>query len=138
MKRYIRSAVIGNWRGYDTCLENSGNNYYFVDDAGKVHYAQLEEELKAKIDEYIADKNKIHASTDYEDDEIEQLMLFLEDCANETGAYLPNEAKGIEFTDEIKERLTRYMYRYMVAMEDGDDHKLNRLGHEIAMYLRKI
>lgn len=56
MKRYIRSAVIGNWRGYDTYLENSGKNYYFVDDAGKVHYAQLEEELQAMIDKYIADK----------------------------------------------------------------------------------
>ena len=141
MKRYIRSAIVGDWKGYDVCLENSGQNYYFVDENGEVHYAHLEEELKAKIDKHIADKHKIKASVDYEndeDDEIEQLILFLEDCAYETNAYSQNDIKGIDFTDEVKKRLSRYMYRYMAAMEDGDSHKLNRLGTEIGMYLRRI
>ena len=63
MKRYIRSstqpkyisaAIIGDYRGYELCVENQApQRYYFVDDRGKVHYTENEEQLSAEIDKYL-------------------------------------------------------------------------------------
>lgn len=55
MKRMIRAAAqIGNYRGIDYGLEDSGDQqFYFVDKKGDIHYADLEEELFALIDETI-------------------------------------------------------------------------------------
>lgn len=58
MKRYIRSSI-GNYRGYNIEIEKSGDQrYYFVDEFRKIHYADLEEELKSKIDKFIEQKSK--------------------------------------------------------------------------------
>lgn len=56
MKRWIHSnEQITTYRGVPVGLEDEGKEqrYYFVDRYGKTHYAELEEELRAKIDEYL-------------------------------------------------------------------------------------
>lgn len=63
MKRYIRSSI-GNYRGYNIEIEKSGDQrYYFVDDHRKIHYADLEDELKSKIDKFIEEKSVVESST---------------------------------------------------------------------------
>lgn len=68
MKRYIRTAIIGDYRGYDLCVENSSpQRYYFVDEFGKVHYAENEEQLQPEIDKWIRD-HRIRSSKNIDKD----------------------------------------------------------------------
>ena len=54
---YVQSSIIGNYRGYEYGLENKPDQrYYFVDDFKKIHYGELEEEIKSKIDKFIEKK----------------------------------------------------------------------------------
>lgn len=53
MKRVIRASV-DTYRGYDIEQEKSHDHrFYFLDDRNKLHFADLLDEMKAKIDVYI-------------------------------------------------------------------------------------
>ena len=56
MKRWIRStSQIGTYNGVPYGIEDDGDQrYYFVDNDGEVHYAELEDELFSQIDDIVA------------------------------------------------------------------------------------
>lgn len=61
MKRYVRSSQritanseIGRYRGITYGLEDDHDmRYYFVDEDGKIEYAETEDEIRDKIDIHI-------------------------------------------------------------------------------------
>lgn len=65
MKRYIHASStikansqIGTYNEIAYGIEDSGDQrYYFVDKRGQVHYADLEDELFAEIDDYLDSQN---------------------------------------------------------------------------------
>ena len=65
MKRWIRSnSEIGHYKGIRYGMEDDGDQrYYFVKDDGEVVYAELEDELYSKIDEYLDDYEEVESAT---------------------------------------------------------------------------
>lgn len=50
----VFASCIGNYRGYEICQENDHDQrFYFLDDKRNIHFADLEDELKAQIDKYV-------------------------------------------------------------------------------------
>ena len=73
-----------------------------------------------------------------EDDEDTQIYFFLQDVAQETGAFDYNDMSNIELTPEVSDKLFKFMYRYMAAADDGDESRCDRIGVEIGKYLKTI
>lgn len=131
----------------DTSLEKLSKFIYRYTDAADANDEAKCERIGKQIANYLKKikKSPIKANTfddnwnDDEDfDETDDIQIFLEDVAQETGAFNYKDITGIEFTDEVIKQFNRFMYRYMAAADDGDEARCNRVGQQIATYLKKI
>lgn len=131
----------------DISLEKLSKLIYRYTDAADANDEGKCERIGKKIADYLKKikKSPIKANTfddnwnDDEDfDETYDIQIFLEDVAQETGAFDYSDITEIEFTDEVIDQFNKFMYRYMAAADDGDESRCNRVGQQIATYLKKI
>lgn len=73
---------------------------------------------------------------DEDDDTIDQIYMFLEDAAQETGAYTYNDIIKIDPNDQDTiNKMLKFMYRYMAAADDNNESKCNKIGEEVAKFM---
>lgn len=104
MKRWIHAASqIGTYKGVPYGIEDDGDQrFYFRNDKGEFEYADLEEELFAKIDK-MKEKSSIDSSTDLDDEDDEWGWSPFHGGIYRIDGQV---GSGSKFTDDPKEAIT--------------------------------